>query len=318
MKKRYAGWLAVLCSAAVVAGCGTVHAGQRAASAAAASDVTARQSPQQRAVASAAAMLAAFIPPPHAARTGPLPVSGLAQPVNDPLSPDLVTRTGWWRVAGQPRAVLGWIQAHKPDGSALNGWGGTAGGTGVMWSDFDLPAVPGVLVGRDLVAAVAADGPGRTAIRVDAYVEWVPVKTAAEAIPASARVVTITPVADGAPLAGAGHQVTVSDPAGVARIAAAVTALPLYPQSSDMMWCDINLPPGGGPAIRLTFRASAGGPELAIVTAYQDWCQLVRVVIDGKSMPSLNGAQTVIQQAMAIAGVRWADFPAPGPTATSP
>jgi len=187
-----------------------------------------------------------------------------------------------------------------------------------MWfADFTVPTVPGVPAGGELVAAVAADGPGRTAIRVDAYVEWVPVRTAAELVPAGARVVTITPIADGAPQP-AGRPVVVTDPVKVARIAADVNALPLYPQSTAMMWCDINLPPGGGPAIRLTFSASAGSTELATVTAYQEWCQLVRAVIDGKTAPNLNGSQTLIQQVMAIAGVRWPDFPAPGPTATAP
>jgi hypothetical protein len=263
-------------------------------------------------------MIAAFIPPAHAARTGPLPVSALAHPVSQPMTPDLVTRTGWWRVPGQPTAVLGWIQAHKPAGSAPTGGSGTVGGAAVMlFADFTMPATPGAPGGGDLVTAVAADGPGWTAIRVDAYVEWVPVKAAAEFIPASARVVTITPIADGAP-PPASHPVVVTDPAQVARIAADVNALPLYPQSTAMMWCDINLPPGGGPAIRLTFTASAGSEELATVTAYQEWCQLVRVVVGGKTMPNLNGSQTLIQRVMAIAGVRWPDFPAPGPTATSP
>jgi hypothetical protein len=265
MSVRYAGLLAVAGAVAIVAGCGTVQASQRpgpspdvtahsaprqpvAHSApqqpvAPEADVTARPAPRQQAVASAAAMLAAFIPPPHAVRTGPLPVSWLARPVGGPAVPDLVTRTGWWRVTGQPQAVLEWIQAHKLPGSKVSTGGGvTVRGGYVMWySQFTLPAVPGVLTGRELVAAVAADGPGRTALQVDAYVQWLPPRTAAEAIPASARVVTI------APIAAAGQQVTVTDPARVARIAAAVNALPLYPQSSEPMWCDILYAPGSNP-----------------------------------------------------------------------
>jgi len=305
-------WLAVVGAAAVLAGCGSVQAGQRAVPAVPAADVAAHQTPEQRAAASAAAMLAAFIPPPRAVRTGTLAVSLLAQPGNEPMSPDQVTRTGWWRAAGQPQAVLGWIQARKPPGFAGGGAGVmTHGGIGVMWyTDFFLPAVPGVLAVRWLVVSVAADGPGRTAIRSDAFVDWVPARPAAETIPASAQMVTITPVA------AAGHQVTIADPARVARIAAAVNALPVYPPRSAG-WCDIALPAGGGPAMRLTFRASAGGREIAVVTAYQERCQLVDVVSDGRTMPSLDGAQTLIQHVLTIAGLRWPDFPAPGPTATS-
>ena len=313
IRVRYASLLAVAGAVAILAGCGSVQAGERVAPAVPAApavptaDVAAQRTPEQRAVASAAAMLAAFIPPPHAVRTGPLRVSLLAQPGLKPLSPDQVTRTGWWRVTGQPQAVLGWIQAHKLPGSAGGGVGGlTVRGSYVMWdTEFTLPAVPGVLTERELVVSIAADGPDRTAIRADAFVGWVPARPAADTIPASARMVTITPVA------AAGQQVTVTDPARVARIAAAVNALPVYPPRSAG-WCDIRIPPGGIPAMRLTFRTSAGSRELAIVTASQ--CQLVNVVIDGKTMPSLYGTQTLIQQVMAIAGVRWPDFPAPGPT----
>jgi hypothetical protein len=234
-------------------------------------------------------------------------VSLLAHPGLEPLTPDQVTRTGWWRVTGQPQAVLGWIQAHGLPGSAGGGTGGlTASGSYVMWdTEFTLPAVPGVLTGRELVVSIAADGPDRTAIRADAFVGWVPARPAAETIPASSRMVTITPVN------AAGQPVTVTDPAQVARIAATVNALPVYPPRSAG-WCDSLVPPGGLPAIRLTFRASAGSRELAIVTASR--CQLVGVVIDGKTMPALFGAQTLIQKVMAVAGVHWPDFPAPGPT----
>ena|GEM_PF-4172617 len=77
-------------------------------------DIAAGHPPQQQAAADAAAMLAAFIPPPDAVRTGRLPVSWLAQPVSEPLITNLVTRTGWWRVASLPPAVLGWIQDRRP------------------------------------------------------------------------------------------------------------------------------------------------------------------------------------------------------------
>jgi hypothetical protein len=174
--------------------------------------------------------------------------------------------------------------------------------------------VPGVL-GRELVAAVAADGPGRVAIQVDAYVSWVPARTAAEAIPDGARVVTITSGTNGPLSITAVPEVTVTDPARVAQIAAAVNALRIYPVPTGGMWCDLAQE---GPVMRLTFRASAGSRPLAVVTAYQELCQLVLVVIDGKTMPSLDNAQTLIQRVMAIAGFRWPGFPAPGPTATSP
>ena len=72
---------------------------------------------------------------------------------------------------------------------------------------------------------------------MDAVVGWVPTRSAAETMQASARMVTISPDGGTGPSA-ADHQVTVTDPALVARIAAAVNALPVYPPR-DPMWCDI-------------------------------------------------------------------------------
>ena len=325
MSMRNAGWLAVAGAVTILAGCGTLHAGQQAVPTV---DTAAHGTPQQRAASDAADMLAAFIPPSHAVRTARLPVSWLAQPPSQPGSPDVVIRTSWWRVTGQPQAVLAWIQAHKPAGFSAGGGGSTGVAppgshptfppgplrvSGRMWfADFSLPDIPGVLLNRELIAAVAADGPGQTAIRVDAEVLWVPAKTAAERIPAGTRVVTITPITGDVAPAAADHQVTITDRTRSARIAAAVNALPLNPRV-DWMECG----PGPGPGMRLTFRATATGPVLAVVTAYRELCPVVQVVVGGKKMPLLEGAGTLFQQVMTIAGFRWPDFPAPGPTATS-
>jgi hypothetical protein len=322
---RSAGWLAILGATAVLAGCGSARAGSPAQAVAAAPG-PAHGTPQQRADADAASTLAAFIPPPHAVRSGRLPVSWLAQPPAEPLSPDLVIRSGWWRVAGQPKAVLAWLQAHRPPGFSSDGTGtiGTIP-TGSrrapaaapppvdarMWyAEFALPDVPGVLLNRVLSVAVASDGPGQTAIRVDAEAVWVPAKPAAELIPVSARVVTIRPAAGDVPPATADHQVTVTDRSQVARIAAAVNALPVYPRYG---WVECG--PGPGTGMVLTFRATAGGPALAVVTAYQELCPEVHVTVRGETMPVLAGAGTLFQRVMAIAGFRWPDFPVPGPTA---
>jgi hypothetical protein len=166
----------------------------------------------------------------------------------------------------------------------------------VMWyTDFALPAVPGVLQFRELVVSVAADGPGRTAIRIDAEVQWLPARPAAENIPASARVVTITPLG----FAPGDHQVTVTDPARVARIATAVNALPLA--SSRWLEC-LN---GPGPGMQLTFRATASSRALAVVTAVGRGCPGVQIVVEGKPMPMLVGAAPLSQQVMTIAGFYW-------------
>lgn len=320
---RNAGWLAVL-AVAVLTGCATAHVGERAAPAGnaapsthavpAIADAGSRMTPRQRAVADAAKMLAAFIAPPRAVRTAPLRVPVLAQAPTEPMSPDVVIRTGWWRVPGQPQDVLSWVEAHKPAGFTESGSGSSGTATAQeSYATFSLPDVPGALLERQLLAEVAADGPEQTAIRVDAEDLWVPAKLAAELIPATAAVVTITPLSAWRPAAKTDRQVTITDPSKAARIAAAVNALPVFPPYS---WIECG--PGPGPGMRLTFRATPTGPALAVVTAYQQLCPLVQVVTGGKKMPALDGSETLFQQVMGIAGFHWADFPAPGPTTPAP
>jgi hypothetical protein len=324
---RNAGWLAVVGVVAVLAGCGTVSAGRPAAPATGVA-VAARQTPQQRAVADAASLLASFAPPPGALRIGRAPVSLLATAPTGPASGNVVSRAGWWQVAGQPRTVLAWIRAHRPAGSTDVGGGGDGkvvpGGSApltpglpnnlqVSYVDFALPDAPGVLTDRTVIAAVVAEGRDRTAIGVYAEVLWLPARTAASLIPAAARMLTITPLAGHAPPASTDHQVTITDPALVEKIAAVVNGLPSQPPAD---WTECG--PFPGPGMQLTFRAAAGGPALAVVTAHQELCPPVSVVIGGKTMPQLDGAETLFQRVMTVAGFHWADFPAPGPTAPGP
>jgi hypothetical protein len=76
--------------------------------------------------------------------------------------------------------------------------------------------------------------------------------------------------------------------------------------------------PFPGPGMQLTFRASAAGPALAVVTAHQELCPVVSLVIGGRQMPPLDGAETLFSRVMAIAGFHWTDFPAPTPGPTAP
>ena len=223
--------------------------------------------------------------------------------------------------------MLGWIKARRPAGSTDTGAGGLGApppgsapspavpftSLQVTYIDFSLPTVPGVLIDREVIAAVEADGPDQTAIGVYGETLWVPARTAAELIPAAARMVTIAPLAGDLPRATPDHQVTITDPAQLARIAAVVNGLPSLPPFG-FMECG----PFPGPGMQLTFRASAAGPVLAVVAARQELCPGVSLVIGGRRMPPLDDAETLFQRVMAIGGFHWADFPAPGPTAPGP
>jgi hypothetical protein len=126
-----------------------------------------------------------------------------------------------------------------------------------------------------------------------------PVKPARERIPASAKVVTITPTAEIKALPAGDRPVTITNRSRVTRIAAAVDGLPLFPPG--VYHCPID----DTAAMRLTFRASRSGPALAVVTDQVGGCGGVAVIINGHSMPTLWHGRQLEQQVMHITGIRW-------------
>jgi hypothetical protein len=263
--------------------------------------------PAKRAAEDAAATLAAFRPPPGAMRTGPLKVASLAQ-VSAPMTPDLVTRTQWYRVTGQPLTVLSWITTHCPAGMTL------AGSTGVGWMPVRCGSAsqskpPGLISPGAHVVPVWSD---MLSNATGELVVWVPAKLAAERIPATAKVVTIVHVPGSAPQPAGDTPVTITDPATVAAIVAVVNRLSVYPPG--VRFCPLDI----GSAMQLTFRAALSGPALAVVTADSGGCGTVAVTIDGKAMPTLGDAPSMQHQVATIARLPWpADqVPDPRPTTT--
>jgi hypothetical protein len=322
------------CSAVALAlvGCGTLHAGQggdagqtgqatSTRSAATARTANSAPSPAQQAAADADRLLAAFPPPPGAVKTGPLAVSWLAKPPETTTSPDLVTRTSWWRAPGQPDAVLSWIRAHVPSGFTFSGPGyltrefrppfvppavkpwkplpPNSKSILMRWYQYSKPPVPGVLSERWLLVSAAAYGTNQIAIRVDSEVTWLPAKPAGERIPVTAKVVIVVPLPGPGPASAYNTPVTITDPAKVAKIADAVNGLPVFPRG--VMSCPADF--GGG--LRLTFRATLGGPTLAVVTADTSGCGGVEVSIGGRPMLTLSQASTLVKQVTAVTGPRW-------------
>jgi hypothetical protein len=120
---------------------------------------------------------------------------------------------------------------------------------------FALPAVPGVLIQRELVVLAVRSG-SQTAIRVDAQVVWLPACPVAERVPPAARVLTVTPVFGLNPDPRAerlDRAFTVTDPATVARVAAVVNSLTRFPDGA------FSCPADSGGQMRLTFHPPTAG-----------------------------------------------------------
>jgi hypothetical protein len=306
--------LAAACAAITLAGCGSQVAGRTTGHAQTASTTSHAASPRQRAAADAARIIADFPRPAGAVRTGL--IASLTSPGVGMGTTDVVTATRWWRVPGQPQAMLAWVRAHVPAGFTWAGSGGSAAGgsssagSAESWTDiFALSPVPGVLPQRQLVVTAVSDR-GQTALRADAQVAWLPARSAAERIPSGVRAVTVTPVfgLNQDPRRDRlDHAFTVTDPAQVARIVALADALTVYPPGVHPCPADF------GGVMRLAFLDRAGGQVLARFSAQYGGCGVVSVGIGGKTQPALSTYTTsgalFQDRVLAIAGVRWPHQP---------
>jgi hypothetical protein len=295
-------------AAIVLAGCATAHApvGAGAHPTTTSSTAAARPTPKQRAEAAAATILASFVVPPGATKLSGAPSAGrdaLKQPGGSPISPDLVDDTAWWQAPGQPLRVLAWEQAHLPSpfsttsGPATNTYRGRA----YAWSyDFTLPAVTGVLNSRGLTVLAVAAGGGKTDLRVDAQVTWIPARAAGEAVPSAARAVTLRLLANSD--SGLPGPATITDPARVRALTAFIDGLPLFPPGPRgcAMYLDDTLV--------LTFRARPGSPALAVATVQLSGCEEVFFTVGGKLQPQLGGpdnGRADAARVLSIAGLHW-------------
>jgi hypothetical protein len=275
--------------AAVVAGCGSAHTATGAGTAASAG-------PRERAVTDAAAILRAFVVPPGARRLPQAP-EALKVPITTIVSTTLVDRVSFWRAPGQPQAVLAWEQAHLPRRFTP----GDADFGPPSWDRmFSLSPVPGVLNERDLVVEVTGAGNGQTAIRVDAQVAWQPPRPGPERVPTATRVVTITQLPSLNPHARRPPApVTITHLAVVRRLAALVGSLQL-----STIGPGASCPAAFGGGIRLTFRARAGGPPLAVAQGPAP-CGTVRFSVGGKRQPALQITDSFIPHVLKLAALHW-------------
>jgi hypothetical protein len=300
---------AAIAATGALAGCGTVHTAEGPSAGVVNASHPAPSSqartPRQRAEADAESILKAFVAPPGATalRGAPsLPAGTLNGPASRALTPDLVDDVSWWRVPGQPDAVLAWEKTHLPRRFSLFGWGSGYHGAGTMWDEFSLPGVPGVLSQRELQVQAVSDGDGQTVIRVDAQDAWLPAKPASERVPAGVTAVTITAVAGMAASGKPPAPVTVTDPSKVARIVSLVDGLPVVPPGT--YGCGAMT----GRELRLTFRSGAHGAALAVATANVGGCPDVRLTIDGKPQPGLSEGATLVTGVLGIVGLNWPGY----------
>lgn len=271
------------------------------------------------ATALAAAVQRAFVPPPGSRRLSGAPrgtwrdmgVPGGVLPADGE-----VFVSSWWRVPGQPQAVLRWLLAHEP----RPWYGGGRGSFGPVSEPGDGPAAgrrpadvyrewndsfenfhtQAVIGAEQLIVEEIQNGAGQAYTRVDSVVTWRTPRPPAERVPAGARVVTIT----AEPMTGAavpqGSPATITDPATVTRIASLINGLYRGGQPCAP-------PPPTPDRIALTFSAKPGGPPLATADADFRGCRQVRFAVPGaSSLPLLAEVNDrLVPAILAAAGLHW-------------
>jgi hypothetical protein len=259
-------------------------------------------SPQQRADAAAQAILRAFAPPPGATRQAAEPASArqwLDTSAGYTAAYE-VRETSWWLAPGRAATIIAWETAHLPRTFTASSSAVSSGpvATTVTAQFYEVRPVPRGLVGQYLIVSVADLGGGKAAIRVDAEVGYQPSRPAGEKVPVTATVVTITAVS-GYSGATAPPPATITSASVVRKLAALVNSLPLSTAPQDAP-----CPMIPGLVLRLTFRATAGGPPLAVAEG-PGGCETLALTVAGKEWPALGVTGPFSTQVLVIAGLRW-------------
>jgi hypothetical protein len=197
-----------------------------------------------------------------------------------PATPNLADYHRFWRVPGQPQAVLAWIKAHRPSAARASGTSrGGQSGRDVFWSVmFSVPGVPGEVSEVDLGVAVTAAQRGGTAVRADGAAVWLTPRAVGERVPGGVRSVSVF----------IHHPYGGTFPVSSVRSSGKVSRLVAFVNSREVAQPGAWSCPMIGASTRLLelrFLPSAGSPPLA--QALEDGCGGLSFWIRGRQEHAL-------------------------------
>jgi hypothetical protein len=237
-----------------------------------------------RARAEAARLLAMLQLPPGAMSSATEPAGDrgvLHQPGYDEATPNLVDAHGWWTVAGNAGAVLGYIAAHVPAPATLSGSAGGTAAPGFASDTFALAPIPGVLSERVLAVTVVQVSSATTAVRTDGEAVWILPRPRWERLPGGVRSVSFT--ASGETAGGRHGPVSVARTltgASARRVVALINALGIVQPGVH------SCPPGLPSSLTLDF-AGSGGRAIARAVEEPTGCPTVALRVGGRRGPYL-------------------------------
>ena len=184
--------------------------------------------------------------------------------------------------------------------------GDPSGEIRVLFEQFDLPPVPGVLITRELDVSAVRIPAGQTYLMAKSQVIWLPARPSSSLVPAGTRAVIVSYAGgrsgtfplDNRP-ATPPPPVTVADPARVRQIAVLVNGLGEVLPGPHFCPAEHH----GEEKLILTFLDRAGGATLAVYIVDLGACGGVADIVGGVPQPSLQSSGQFVQELRRIAGI---------------
>lgn len=222
---------------------------------------------------------APVLPGARESKAAPLPA--LRQQTNGPAQPEVVVRSRWWTAPGTVEAALSYFDAQRQAGLTRTETDGPVTDHGVISQGlaFSAPDAVAYTQARLALTVIAVDG--GVAVRAEASAVWLPARTAAEHIPASATSVDV--------VLTRGAAITRRSLSGIAvqRIADPLNRLTVYPPGT------YSCPMSRGNSDILTFHSTDAAEIVATIAV--DGCQGVSVTVNGVPQAALWSLGTKLE-----------------------
>jgi hypothetical protein len=234
--------------------------------------------------ADAARLLTRLVLPSGAVRSGHEPKGGgqvLAKPGQTQATPNFVDRHVWLTAPGSARALMSYIDSHRPAGATVVSSGTGYLGRLVVFETFGWPSTDGSLTGRWLVLEAVGLPGQRTGLRADGEDVWITPRPASERIPSRSTSLVVSVRRGGKAVNGPFTFI------GSMRIGAAtalINSLPAFQPGG------YSCPADFGVDVRLVFRLAGARQPLAVADVDPQGCGGVGLRLRGRAQPPLASA----------------------------
>lgn len=203
-----------------------------------------------------------------------------------PLTPgtdDLIDHSKLWLVPLSTVDTIAFFHAHPPARTRIttsDGYVGDPSGIEARYQGLEPVSLPAGIQSATIYETATTLTNGRSEVRVDAQVVWIPKEPAAERVPADTKavIITRTPGTATTPAGLRPVTVTITAPGQIASLAQLFDSLSAVPTTECV--------PPPAPSYRVAFAASPTATPTLVATS--DSCNNLAVALDGNQEPTLR------------------------------